>query len=113
MGWDTNVIVEAIEKKLKTAIITVEPGSERTADIIRVAFPGIEDTFTVTAFSTDEDGFDGSKNGPFKVEIINMCADSRGGIQTDNEDLAVAAAKVSVLIKRLGHNPVPNIDDFF
>lgn len=111
MSWDTKVVVDAIKQKLKTAIVTVEPGSEHTAEIIKVAFSGIEDYFTVTAFSCDED-FDSTKAG-VTVEIRNKKSYSRGGVWTDNEGLAVAAAKVSVLIKRMGHNPVPNMHDYF
>lgn len=101
-----------------TTSVSEFAGGDYDTVAIHVSVPGCRNSVSITGYNA---GPDGRTTIPARdnvdvdfIELRDSAADSRGGIQTDNQQLAMAAAQIKVLLKRLGFQWVGNhYDEYF
>ena len=126
MKWNTKEIKELIQMILQQRYqeialvpqtITVrEPCGDYDTEQIVVQLYGIRDRLLIRGFRTDGH-FEGnqlrSNTEVQHIQIRDTSADTRGGIQTHDEDLAVLAAIIATRLRKRGWSVIPNLNDYF
>lgn len=90
------------------------PGGDYDTVSCNFSLPSSSDVLFAYAFRTD--GIANPDKDNCLAEFIvlsDSSADSRGGIQTINEDLAIFATQFRIALKKLGWSVVDSMDDYF
>ena len=126
MKWNTQEIKDLIqtilqqryhENALVPQTITVrEPCGDYDTEEVVVQLYGIRDRLLIKGFRTEDYFKDGQSHSEAEVEHIQLrdtSADSKGGVQTHYEDLAVLGILIATRLRKRGWSVIPNLNDYF
>jgi hypothetical protein len=101
-----------------TSVDVTQPGGDVDTWGLSIGLPGCDDRILLKGFRTDPGHYQGAPGRiePVDAEMIEFRdtrSDSRGGIQTQNEALAILAARIKVRLLQDGWQVVDSLDPYF
>jgi len=113
MKWNTRNVAADLEKiNLVTAVHITEPGGDHDTDKILVEVRGCEDMLFVCGFEVENDM---TNQSDCDCEFIQLTdgQDSRGGLNSDEENVGLVYLRVRKYFRDLGFDVVATMDDYF
>ena len=119
MRYSVPIIRQIIQDVLpEDCVITITPqGGDVDTVGLAISLPGKEDQILIKGFRL-EGYYQGNygETDPVEADMLEFrdtASDSRGGIQTTDEDLAVLAARLKIRLKNAGWNLADTLDPYF
>ena len=113
MRWNSRNVAADLEKiNLVTAVHIQEPGGDVDTDNILVEVRGCEDLLFVCGFDVENDTVNQSDCDCEFIQLTDG-QDSRGGLNSDEENLGLVYLKIRKYFRDLGFDVVNTMDDYF
>jgi len=114
--WITGEIREMLEKAVGDrlrGVVVVGPGGDHDTEVVILDF-GREGRLWVRGFDPDQVLWDNSP-GDVKVELVEVSdgRDSRGGLNSEGEDICVGYGLATAALRRAGFSVVASMDGYF
>lgn len=119
--WITKDIIALVKRTIADPTAVVEPtdaGGDVDGQGVIISLPGIEDSLTITPFRADGEYYQDSDGDRSNIdaemlELRNLNSDSDGGVQTRNEQLAIAGTRLRIALQNEGWDVVPHLGRYF
>jgi hypothetical protein len=120
--WITKDIIALVKRTIADPTVVVKPieaGGDVDGQGVSISLPGDDDDgLTIRPFRADgkyygrEDG-DRSNIDAEMLELQSLNSDSDGGVQTRNEQLAIAGTRLRIALQNEGWQVVPTLRPYF
>lgn len=111
LHWKTPEVMKLLEG-LDARMEVEGQGGDVDTETIRLTPKAGGDSVCVCGFSTN---WDITSPADTKIEMVevNDHQDSRGGLNSDNEDTCVLYGKIVARLRKAGYSVVPRLKDYF
>jgi hypothetical protein len=112
--WNTAVVKSDLAKIPGVTKITNEgPGGDYDSDQLVVQVVGTNDKLFVCAFDPERGGEYDRSDADFPMAELSDGQDSRGGLNSDDDNLGTVYLKVRKYLKTAGFEVVGQLKDYF
>ena len=113
MKWNTQKVVDdLIHIDLVTSVNAHPPGGDHDSETVTVEVKGCEDILHVCAFDPEKDTTNPSDEDFDFIQLTDGM-DSRGGLNSHEENLGLVYLKVRKYFHDAGFDVVATLDDYF
>lgn len=116
MRWVTVDIVVAIKNLPGILDVVVHPpGGDHDTDVLYVTVEGTDGAFWVRGFDPESDYVPDRDTSLWDVPMAELTDgnDSRGGLNSDDEEAALAYVRIRKYLTRRGLEVVRSLDEYF